>query len=41
VNQAFASFLKVSDDTIEKDLAFVADRLGDDWFLTTSLLTNP
>jgi hypothetical protein len=41
VIQAFASFLDVSDDTIEKDLAFVADRLGDDWFLTASLLTNP
>ena len=41
VKQALCSFFSVSDDTIEKDLAFVANRLGEEWFLTTSLPKNP
>ena len=38
VTEALASFLGgVSFDTIEKDLIFVADRLGKDWYLRASL----
>lgn len=41
MTQAFATFLKVSDDTIEKDLAFVAEKLGDEWYLMTPLQASP
>jgi hypothetical protein len=37
VNQAFAAFFELSVDTIERDLAFVADRLGEDWWMPASL----
>lgn len=37
VNQAFAAFFQFSVDTIERDLAFVADRLGEDWWMPASL----
>jgi hypothetical protein len=41
VIQAFGSFFNLSGNTIGKDLAFVADRLGDKEFPTTSLPKNP
>ena len=34
---AISEYLGVSDDTIERDLSFIADRLGPDWYLRLGL----
>lgn len=33
---AIATYLKVSDDTVERDLALIADRLGPNWYLASA-----
>jgi hypothetical protein len=30
---AISTYLKISDDTVERDLSFVADRIGPNWYL--------
>ncbi len=36
VNQALGSFLDVSINSIESDLALIASRLGEEWYLPAS-----
>jgi hypothetical protein len=33
---AISEYLTVSDDSIERDLSFIADRLGPDWYLASA-----